>query len=373
MSKSPIDPKNYDYNRDNRVTESDWDIGKKDLNKDGQVTPKEERKYNRQQNTTTTKTTTGPGGEVTSETTVPSMEEETPRWSRQKAAAAGFTREFLRRNPDIIPLLKEAIKFNYSQEEFNQFVRTETEWGKSTTESERKFDLEFYGQDPTTIKNTLTNNREAVAKMASDMGVTLSPQDLKDFSYRYTRSGLTTQDIYDFISSKYETTAQAPIQPTAGAPSVGTASQISDKLRDLARSYGVTMTADTLTAKVREGIKQGANWESWVEGQRNIFRQNAKNLYPSASDQLDNYTLDELLNPYLEDASAMLGIRREHMDISNPMWSVALSGVNGKAMNRDEWLTTLRTDRKYGYRTTNMARKEASDLTSGVLRAFGVS
>jgi hypothetical protein len=364
-----IDPKNYDYNKDTYITESDWDIGKKDLNKDGKVTSAEEKKYTKQQTTTVSTTTETPGGGVKTETQTPPVEEEAPRWSREKAAAAGFTREFLKRNPDIIPLLKLAIKNNWTEEEFNQAVRKDTKWGQSTTTSERQFDLAFYGEDPNTIKKTLETNQQNVFNLAKSVGVTLSEEDLKDFSFRYTRSGLSSQDIYDFIASKYGVTPP----PTTAQPAVGTASMISDRLRQMARSYGVTITPDTLTAKIREGIQQGERWETWLEGQRNLFRQSAKTLYANVSDKLDEYTLEELVDPYLEDASNLLGIPRKNMDLSNPMWTKALTGANGKPMTRDEWLRTLRMDKQYGWNNTQRAKTEMAELGDELLSAFGMA
>jgi hypothetical protein len=397
LSKKQIDPKNYDYNKDTYITASDWDLGKKDANKDGTVTPQEERKYAKAQQTTTTTTTTK-GGETSSKTQTPPVEEPPPNWSRQQASAAGFTREFLRRNPDIIPLLKKAIENNWTQDEFNSIIKKDTKWGQSTTESERKFDLAYYGEDPTTIKKTLETNKQTIQRFASNAGITLSDADLQDFAYKYTRSALTEQDIYEYVASKYGVTPATPAGPdgllpgmgiflptgptgptgatgpagTTG-PTVGTASILSDSIRAMARSYGITLTPDTLTAKVKEGLAQGTNWQTWLEGQRNVYRQNAKTMYPPAADRLDEYTLEELLNPYLEDASNMLGIRRENMDITNPMWTTALSNPDGKGMTRDQWLVTLRTDKQYGWSKTLNAKREASDLVSGITRAFGMA
>ena len=63
MPKKPIDPKDYDYNKDGRVTDSDWEIGKQDANRDGRVTAQEEKKYREETTSATSVTTVGPDGQ----------------------------------------------------------------------------------------------------------------------------------------------------------------------------------------------------------------------------------------------------------------------------------------------------------------------
>ena len=91
-----VDPKTYDYNKDGYPTESDFELGRQDFNRDGKVTDEEKAKYARQQGSSRTVTTIDEAtGTSSSETTVPPPEEEKPKWSRDKAAAEGYTREFL--------------------------------------------------------------------------------------------------------------------------------------------------------------------------------------------------------------------------------------------------------------------------------------
>lgn len=365
-----VDPKNHDYNNDTYITESDFDIGKKDLNKDGKVTSEEEAKYDKRQTTTTTTTTTK-GDQTTSSTKTPPDEERGPKWTRAQQSAAGFTKEFLKRHPAVAKILKDAIEFDYTEEEFMDRVIKDTKWGQTTFDAQRQFDLLYYGSDSTGIKNTIERNKKMITKLAENAGVALDPEDLDDFSFRYTRSALTDDDIYDFISRKYG--ASRPTEPDAEVVLQGDASSITDEIKALARSYGVTLTPETLDKKVQEALSKGPEWRSWVEGQRNVFRQSAKSMYPSAGDKLDEYTLEELVDPYLEDAANLLGVNRVNMDLSNPMWTRALSGESGAPMSREEWLRTLRTDKQYGWGNTQRAKSEMASLGDELLAAFGMA
>lgn len=374
-----VDPKDYDYNKDTYITESDFDLGKQDFNRDGKVTDEEKAKYAKQQGSSTTVTTIDEEtGESTSKTTGPPPEEDKPNWSKDKAAAAGYTREFLKRHPDITRLLKTAIDNNWTEEEFANAVRRDTRWGQSTTTAQRLFDLQYYGDDSKTIKTQVENEAQRFILLAGKAGVTITDEQARKFAMRFTRSALSEQDVYSFIAREYGRDI-SPEGLASGtetgepAPLEGTAAEIKDTLRALARSYGVTLTEESLNKKVQEGLERGPEWQSWVDGQRNVFRQSAKTLYPTASDKLDEYTLEDLVDPYLEDASALLGYPRANMSIDNPMWTRALSGVDGKPMNREEWLTTLRTDRQYGWTKTKAAMNEASSLGSELLKMFGMA
>ena len=71
MSKK-VDPKNHDYNKDGYPTESDFELGRQDFNRDGKVTDEEKAKYTKQQGSSKTVTTIDEAtGTTTSATTGP--------------------------------------------------------------------------------------------------------------------------------------------------------------------------------------------------------------------------------------------------------------------------------------------------------------
>ena len=381
MAKT-VDPKDYDYNNDNRVTQSDWEIGKKDANRDGKVTSQEEKSYTKKQTSSVSETEFDSQGRPIKTTTTGPPAEEERGFSRTTAEKAGFTQEFLKRHPDVARLVRDAIKYNYTEEEFVQLVNTETSWGKRTDSNQAEFDLRYYGtpKQRNDVEKEIVANRDTIRLMASRLGVTLTEQDINSFAFRTTRAKLSDQDLLDFIASKYRTPGTAapgapgtPTTPAGPATATGIASQLTDEIRRMARSYGVTLTDETLLTKIQEGLRQGDRWSTWLEGQRNVFRQSAKTLYANVADKLDEYTLEELVDPYLEDASTLLGISRSNMDLSNPMWTKALTGAGGKPMTREEWLRTLRMDKQYGWNKTQRAKTEMVELGDELLAAFGMA
>ena len=132
------------------------------------------------------------------------------------------------------------------------------------------------------------------------------------------------------------------------------------------------MEQTDLQSKVQEGLRQGANYGTWLEGQKNVYKRQAKNLYPTLSDQLDEFTYTDVIEPYMADAANLLGLNRQQMNTLDPMWATALNGPNGP-MSRDEWIRTIRTDSKFGYDRTVNARQEAAQLGDQLLAAFGMA
>lgn len=357
-----------DYNKDGVVDSGDDIFAVKDYDGDGAVTSKEETKFRQERDATNTKYVYE--GDKLVETKVTGSGKDVPEPGLDFSE---YTQKFLANKPEVKKAIELAIEYKWTQEQFNRYIETKTEWGRKTTDAQALFDLQIKGSKAEDLEQTIKRRFDLLKEQADTAGVAISDADLQKFARSSVRSALDEADIRGWIASKFSMPSTTG-QPTDEAQVMeGTAASIGDELKQMARSYGVTITDETLQKKIQQGLKQGGSWREWVEGQRNLFRQNAKSLYPSASENLDNFTLEELLDPYLEDAAAMLGVQRNNMDISNPMWTKALENPDGSPMTRDQWMTTLRTDKQYGWDKTNKARAEAAEIGDELLRMFGMA
>ena len=142
-------------------------------------------------------------------------------------------------------------------------------------------------------------------------------------------------------------------------------------MRALAKSYGIPINDDFINEKVREGLGQQDPAE-WLAGQRGVFLQQAKTLYPSVSNLLETTDLETIMQPYRNLAFDMLGIPPIQQNVNDPMWNAALKGENGP-MSLDQWMTTLRSDPKYGWNKTQRAKTEMVELGDELLAAFGMA
>ena len=378
MSEQPIytskyNPKSRDYNKDGVVDSGDDMLAVQDYDKDGRVSDGEKERFRKERDETKTEYKYNAKGELV-ESKVTGSGKDIPEPGLDFSE---YTQRFLANKPGVRRAIKLAIEYGWTQEQFNRYIESKTEWGKSTTDAQAAFDLQASGSKAEDIERQIADKEAAILRQASAAGVQISSEEAKRYARRAVRSALSDDDISFWIANKFNLGTTGATGPTGPAGAVGwtltgSAANIGDYLRSMARQYGLPVTDAFLQDKIREGLKQGAGWREWAEGQRGIFRNQAKTLYPTAGNQLDEYTLDEVLTPYLNAATNLLGIPRNQMNLDDPMWNAALKGEGGP-MSLDQWMTKLRTDPKYGWDKTTAARQQYAELGDGLLSAFGMA
>lgn len=376
MSEQPIytskyNPKSRDYNRDGTVDSGDDMLAVQDYDKDGRVSDGERERFRKERDETKTEYKYNAKGELV-ESKVTGSGKDIPEPGLDFSE---YTQKFLANKPDVRRAISLAVEYGWTQEQFNRYIETKTAWGKNTTDAQAAFDLQAKGSKAEDINTQVKAKEDAILRQAAAAGVQIPPEEVKKYARNAVRSALSEDDIRFWIAGKFTMGgAPAPTGPTgaAGGVTTGTAATIGDYMRSMARQYGLPVTDAFLQEKIREGLQQGSGWREWAEGQRGIFRNQAKTLYPTAGNQLDEYTLDEVLTPYLNAATNLLGIPRNQMNLDDPMWNAALKGEGGP-MSLDQWMTKLRTDPKYGWDKTTAARQQYAQLGDELLSAFGMA
>jgi hypothetical protein len=104
-----------------------------------------------------------------------------------------------------------------------------------------------------------------------------------------------------------------------------------------------------------------------------IFREQAKVLYPAVERQLDaGRTVRDMLSPYLQAAASELGVPPDQMDTFKSKWTVPLTGgAKGGPMTLDEWTKTYRTDKRYKYDQSASAKQAAAGIATELGRLMG--
>lgn len=365
MSKA--NPQQIDYNKDTVVDQYDDELARMDKDKDGTVTTEERRQYSRKQRETTTEYEYDAEGNIISQkTTGP----DTTTEPALTAEGYGYSEQFLSEHKDVRDAIRLAIENDWPQEVLNRYIESKTKFGQDTTDKQAAFDVTFASEKNEDLKQQIADREATIRKQVAMSGVQISDEEIAKFAKESVRSGFTDNDTLAFISGRFQMPTAAEGQAQAAV--TGTAGDIVEELRNLARSYGITMTESDIQKKAREALNMGGDWRSYIDGQRDVFRQQAKTLYPKISDLLDTSDLSTIMNPYLSDASELLGINMAQMQITDPLWQTALNGENGP-LSRDEWMRTLRTDTRFGYDRTVRARNEYTDLADELLAAFGMA
>ena len=366
MAKT-VDPRTADYDNDTlKGTDSDLELAKRDLNKDGKITAREEQEYSRRQRqrqVSTTVTTGDKSGRFRSVTQTPVGQEEKRMMS---ATDYGISGDFLKRYPDMEQFVRDAIMNDYQPEKF--FAELEkTTFGQERTQAQEAFDIAIEGPQAEDLQKKVNDRVSQLRQEFIAAGIQVSEQELQRYGREIVRSDLSNQDILGFMSSQFALPGGAGRRDMAG-----TSATIYAELVKMAREYGLTMSDSTIQSKVRQAIQQGSNWQSWIEGQRNLFREQAKIQYPTLGDRFNDYTLEQLADPYLNDAADILGLQRQQLSFLDPTWLTALNGPSGP-MSRDEWIRTLKTDSRYGWDRTTRARQEYVALADELMSVFGMA
>lgn len=315
-----------------------------------------------QQYAVTTATTTADGVTTsTTKTPIPTADTSDAD-ERNKAyfrAMAKFSNDLMDTYPDLRDLVRRAVRGEWTDQEFwDEYNKTP--FAIERTKAQELFDTEILGQNADTWQKKISDTAEALRQRASAAGLTLTPQEIDAQARSIVRSDLSDVVQTQWVAQKWQDT---------GKPTTGTAGLIQDQLRNLARSYGQRLSQQRLDTLTGQALGQGQNWQQWVAGQEDVFRQDAINLYPTAGGALATRRLSEIANPYLQDAAELLGLTEDQMDVTDPKWMGFLSGQNGM-MTRDEWMRTLKTDSRYGYDRSTTARREMAALGDELLSAF---
>lgn len=107
------------------------------------------------------------------------------------------------------------------------------------------------------------------------------------------------------------------------------------------------------------------------------LRIRAKARYPQLSDQIDKgLTVEDVFGAYRTDASRLLGVDPNTIDLADSKWQTALqvpdSSKGGfRQATAAEWETMLRTDSRYGYAQSQNGRNDSFDIGQAVDKAFG--
>lgn len=289
----------------------------------------------------------------------------------------GLTQSFLTAYPEMQQLFARALADQKAGKTWEaakwKMEYDKTKYAQERTAAEESFDSGI--TDPNLApdyQRKIDDTYVALKKQVSASGVAIDDAEIQDFAKQTVRKNLTVNDAVAFIAKKYQQPTGAAAASAQAKPAVGAVANIGDAVKKMALSYGLNPDASYIQAKIKDGLEQGDNWQTWLEGQRGVFREQAKITNPKIAEKLDQFTLEDLLDPYMATAESMLGVPRTSMTTSDPIWSVALNGPNGP-MTVDEWERTIKTDARYGWDRTKKARNEFSNLADELLSVFGMA
>jgi hypothetical protein len=146
-----------------------------------------------------------------------------------------------------------------------------------------------------------------------------------------------------------------------------------DALNKLAGDFAVPMGQPAISKWIDNVVNGTATYDEFKQ----YLTDMSVGRYPWLTNQIKGgQTVRQLLDPYLQIASSVLGINPDMAQMSDPKWMAALEMQDPKtgerrAMTLAEWQQYLRSQGSYGWGNGAQAHSQAADLVTAIGRAFG--
>lgn len=240
--------------------------------------------------------------------------------------------------PEIAKIFEDAIAQGWTPERFEAAV-TNSDWYESVGgEYARKawFAKTMGGPD---WDDQMDQARDMMKRTATQMGVTLTPEELDSYAERYITEGW------------YEPSRQGMMSEALAskmAADEGGNIAVRDELAALARSNGVKVNDqwyDEVVQSIARGDATQADYEMYL-------REQAASKFPLYSDRIKaGVSVKSLVSPYTARMAEMFDINEEEISFDDPYIAGVLGAIdekgNPKSVNFTDFETSLRQDPRW--------------------------
>lgn len=278
--------------------------------------------------------------------------------------------EIKRRFPDLALIMDKepeiaALLFAHGNDDpaiFQQALH-QTNWWKTTPESARMWQVRSL-KDPAWANQQRTKMATDAYAVASSLGIPIHYGDMAKIVEDALAQGWDTTQL----------TRRLTDEASFKKLRAGTLKETAVTLKGIAADYGISLSdkaAFDWSLKMADGMTNQQGFESYA-------REQAKLAFPGLAKELDQgMSVRQLADPYLQIAAELLGKDPNTMRLTDPKWRKAFQakdkdGKPAGMMTHDEWQSTIMTDRRYGYDTTEHARTAAYELRDQLAETFGV-
>jgi hypothetical protein len=333
----------------------------KDLNKDGEVTPRERRQYKKQADT-------DKDGTVS-----PAERKEFARKQETKpdllsaeelAADYPYAARVFEADPELSDLLDQAVKEQWPAAQFNAKLMSTNWWEDNNEYAREAFAARAMGGAD--WEATLEDAKNLVRDRAAAIGARVSEGELGQIAEKAITGGwnqVGRQALLDQELSQRITAGK-------GGMFAGAAGNLQDQLRQIAMSNGVNLSGSYYEAAARSVAEGWTTNDDWLRE----VRQQAASLWPSWSDKIEaGVSARDLASGYINIMADTFEIMPNSVDLNDPYLRQAMTGVddkgNPKPMGLFEFQQKLRKDPRW--MGTKQAEDQISGIANDVLRMFG--
>ncbi|NIP92995.1 MAG: hypothetical protein GWO24_05865 [Akkermansiaceae bacterium] len=193
----------------------------------------------------------------------------------------------------------------------------------------------------------------------------LTSGQVANIARNWVKNDLSEAEVRDLVGRKYRRRSGGALR----RGEMGVAGTARVQLDEMVREYGMKFSGKWLNGAARN-IARGRRSVGDYEGY--IREQAARKFKAIAPDIREGRTVREILEPYMQVAADELGhVAPTMMNTTYWKWNKPVSG--DKQMTMDEWVRTLRGDKRYGYDRSRNATRQASILAREMMSKMGAS
>lgn len=296
-------------------------------------------------------------------------------WEELVAQQAGEYAYLLDPKYEGVPdLLRKAVQQGWfkSQEGLAQFAQElkKTPYALNTTKVQQAFDLKTPAEKQLAIQKQIDAIRAEYGEIQFDQST------LEEVAGVAARNGSTGIDLGRLVyRAAFKRGAAAPAftAPTAAKTALGGAD--ADRIRAIYRAYAQPVDNDQIARILAQEVDPASGVVMTEDMLRNNLRDLAKVAYQPFADLLDRgVSVETIFSPYQRIAASVLEKSADQVALVDAngvptKFASALMGEKPKSLT--DWITTLKSEDKYGWQFTNEAKQQASNLVMKLEKDFG--
>lgn len=284
------------------------------------------------------------------------------RPAEEVASGLGYSVAFFNSDPQLKALLKEAVSTNMAADLFQAKLRN-TAWYRKHSEAYRKW-FAMSKSDPKTLAQLTAQTRSQMAAMAWQMGALVPGAQMAKLAEQALQFGWNEQQMRDAMMAYIKLNGSGSYQ--------GQAETNAQRYKEIADSYGVSMSTAQLGSFVKNSIRGTVNdsyVQQWAASQ-------AASRYPALAAQLKaGHTLAELVDPYIQSYAKVLELNPETIKLDDRTLQQALTSKDAKGNPAVKTIWQFEQDLRHDPRwnKTQGAQDDVMSTARKVLQDFGFS
>jgi hypothetical protein len=295
------------------------------------------------------------------------MSDSTPKIDRRTLAQQyGFALAFMNSNPELKRLFNKAVAETWTPDKFVSQLRN-TKWFKKHSASVRNAILQETS-DPATFQASLDQMGSTVRDTYGAMFGTegMDEKQMDKWTRLAVRMGWSQAELVDRITSSVDYQKMLKKDSLGGS-----AAETKAQLDSLASNYGLRL-GDQWKAAQLQKVMAG---DDTIAGVQQRVQEMAMREYSAFADRIaGGETVKEIADPYVSRYAELLEQNPDSVGVDDELIQRALKQrtPDGKPAAMDLWSfeKEVRKDNRWQY--TKNARQEVANVTSDLLRSFGV-